>query len=73
MRRSKMLTSILEAKMLEVARRPPAGAEHTGEDDCPMCRMLAGLTPLESFQLPDGSILELHALPAAAVLGGGVP
>jgi hypothetical protein len=56
----------LGAQMREVGRRSPATAEHEVDDDCPLCRMVAGRAPIETIELPDGSILTVHELPTTA-------
>ncbi|MEO8703069.1 MAG: hypothetical protein ABI867_23695 [Kofleriaceae bacterium] len=36
-----------------------APADHP-DDDCPLCRLMAGQEPSETIALPDGSILEIR-------------
>ena len=54
----------LDAMLLEAARRPLPTSDHAGDDDCPLCRMTAEQTPIEIITLPDGTVIEMHEMPA---------
>lgn len=56
-------------KLYDVIVRPP-GADHALDDDCAICRMMAGKEPIEVVTMADGSVYEVHEMPAPGPRGG---
>jgi len=51
-----------KGKLYDVVVRLP-GSDHAPDDDCELCRRMAGREPIETVTMPDGTVYEVHEAP----------
>ncbi len=55
-------------RLYDVVVRLP-GSDHAPDDDCELCRRMAGSEPIETVTMPDGTVYEVHEMPTRGPRG----